>query len=96
MYLSLKGAGVNENIRLETLKPAHDWVVPSSEEIKEMLKMAGLNCSSFSKLIGMSTQKNKSGNANRNVRKWISGEQPIPYAAWSILVHCAGLGIIWK
>lgn len=32
----------------------------------------------------------------RQIRKWISEQRDIPYAAWALLCDAAGLGTIWR
>jgi hypothetical protein len=51
-----------------------------------------LTDSKVAKLVGVSAQ---SAGGSRRVRKWTSEESEIPYAAWALLCHAAGLGMIW-
>lgn len=80
-------------IRNEVFNLADEWVVPTPEEIKELMRQAGLSGSQFAKLIGIQYQSKSGG---RTVRRWTSGDIPIPYAAWALLAYEAGYGIIWK
>jgi transposase len=81
----------NTNIRHECLSSAESWVQPSGEEIREVLRLAGgLSGSEVAKKLGLGSK------GSRTVRRWISEEAEIPYAAWAILCDLAGLGIIWK
>jgi hypothetical protein len=78
------------NIRLECLRPAEDWTQPTGEEIREVLRLAGLTGGRAAKMLGLGAK------GDRTVRRWIGEESQIPYAAWSLLCDLAGLGIIWK
>lgn len=78
------------NIRLECLRPAEDWTQPTGEEIREVLRLAGLTGGKAARSLGLGAK------GDRTVRRWIGEESQIPYAAWSLLCDLAGLGIIWK
>ncbi len=78
------------NIRLECLRPAETWVPPTGEEIREVLRLAGFSGSKAAKALGLV------GKGDRTVRRWISEDSTIPYAAWVLLCDFAGLGCIWK
>jgi hypothetical protein len=81
------------HIRPECLRPAaDDWLQPKGPEIREVIRLAGLTGSETAKLLGLVV--NRQG-GSRQVRRWISEESDIPYSAWAILCHVAGLGIIW-
>lgn len=82
-------------IRHETLQPANNWQKPTPEEVRELIKMTGLTGAQVADLLGLTPQGNKSGGGSRTVRRWTAGDVPIPYAAWAILAHFAGLGHIW-
>lgn len=77
------------SVRTECLKPASEFSPPSGEEIKFILKQAGLTGAEAAKVLGL---KNKGG---RTIRRWTSEESNIPYCAWAVLCHLAGLGTIW-
>ena len=78
------------NIRLECLRPAaNGWQQPTGEEIREVLKLAGLTGSQTAKVLGLGTK------GDRTVRRWTGQETPIPYSAWALLCHLAGQGLIW-
>ena len=80
-------------IRPECLRRADQgWERPNGTEIREVIRRAGLTDSKTAKLVGVSVQPT---GGSRRVRKWISEESEIPYAAWAILCHVAGLGMIW-
>lgn len=81
------------SIRLETLSAGESWVPPTGSEIKELMHVAGLTSNELALLVGLSTDVKAPG--NRTVRRWTSGEAKIPYAAWALLAHAAGLGMIW-
>lgn len=78
------------DIRPECLQPARHWASPTGAEIQEVLRRAALTGRGASEFLGLSTKSD-----GRHVRKWISGESAIPYSAWALLCHAAGLGIIW-
>lgn len=81
-------------IRPECFRPAETWVRPTTDEIREILRLAGFSGGEAARRIGVRGKDGKSG--GRTVRKWISGEADIPYAAWALLCHYAGFGIIWE
>ena len=66
-----------------------------AEEIRELIRLTGLNGAEVAALLGLTPQGNKSGGGSRTVRRWTAGDVPIPYAAWAILAHVAGFGAIW-
>ncbi len=78
------------NIRLECLRPAARWQQPTGEEIREVLRLAGLTGGAAAKALGLGAK------GDRTVRRWIGEETANPYAAWALLCENAGLGIIWK
>jgi hypothetical protein len=78
------------NIRLECLKPAESWTAPSGEEVREVLRLTGFTGGRAAKFLGLGT------GGDRTVRRWIGDDSSIPYAAWALLCHRAGLGIIWE
>ncbi|MBV6831309.1 transcriptional regulator [Xanthomonas euvesicatoria] len=78
------------NIRLECLKPAERWTQPTGEEIREVLRLAGLSGSKAAKALGLGAK------GDRTIRRWIGEDTAIPYAAWAILCDLAELGAIWK
>ncbi|MGF6766148.1 DNA-binding transcriptional regulator YiaG [Paraburkholderia sp. GAS33] len=87
--------GTSEPIRPQCLRPAGaDWQKsdrkPTGVEIREVIRRAGLTGGQAAALLGISGDS-----GGRTVRRWISGESDIPYSAWAILCHVAGLGIIW-
>lgn len=76
-------------IRAECLTPAISWVQPEGDEVRQVLELAGLSGGVAAALLGLG----KGG--GRTVRRWTGDESPIPYAAWAVLCHVAGLGEIW-
>jgi hypothetical protein len=79
------------SIRPECLRPAATWVKPTGDEIKEVVKLAGLSGATAAEALGLG----KGG--GRTVRRWIGEDTSIPYAAWGgVLCELAGLGTIWK
>lgn len=77
-------------IRVECLRPAEDWTQPSGEEVRAVLHLAGFTGGKAAKALGLGAK------GDRTVRRWIGEDSPIPYAAWALLCHFAGLGVIWK
>ena len=78
------------SIRSECLKTATEgWAQPTGLEVREVLKLAGLTGGSAASFLGLG----KGG--DRTVRRWISQETKIPFAAWALLCDLAGLGRIW-
>ncbi len=80
----------NANIRPECLAAAQSWTPPTGDEIKAVLALAGLSGTDAAALLGLGL------GGGRTVRRWTGGETAIPYAAWALLCHAAGLGIIWS
>lgn len=81
---------ISIEIRPECLQPAQFWAEPTGAEIQEVLRRASFSGRSAEAFLGLS-----SNSAGRTVRKWISGQSPIPYSAWALLCHAAGFGEIW-
>ncbi|MBK8972641.1 MAG: KorC repressor protein [Hahellaceae bacterium] len=87
-HLSIRGFP-EARIRKSTLKPfVEGWETPTPEEVRNVMKMAGLTGKTASELVGLSN--------TRTVRRWIGGDREIPYASWALLCDKAGLGVIWK
>lgn len=78
------------NIRLECLKPAKQWVRPTGNEIREVMRYAGLSASKAAEFLGLGDK------GGRTVRRWIGEETCISYANWALLCERGGLGMIWK
>ncbi|ALR06298.1 hypothetical protein [Xylella fastidiosa] len=78
------------NIRLECLKPAKRWEQPTGEEVREVLRLAGLSGGKAAQALGLGEK------GGRTVRRWISEDSGISYANWALLCEMAGLGLIWK
>lgn len=76
-------------IRRECLHPASSWVRPTGEEIKEVMRLAGLSGSQAANKLGLGT------GGGRTVRRWIADDFHIPYASWALLCYFAGLGLIF-
>jgi hypothetical protein len=77
-------------IRDECLRPAIYWSQPTGAEVQEALRRAGFTGRLGADYLDLA---DKSG---RQIRKWISGETRIPYAAWALLCYAADLGAIWE
>ena len=83
------------NIRPETLRPASKWEQADKDEVREILRLAGLTGGEAAKLLGLTPHTKKSGAGSRTVRRWTGGDSDIPYPAWALLAYQAGFGIIW-
>lgn len=77
-------------IRQECLVPASNWQQPSTEEIREVLRLAELSSAEASRVLGIESK------GDRVMRRWVNAEADMPYAAWAILCDLAGLGLIWR
>jgi hypothetical protein len=75
---------------MECLCPAERWAQPTGEEVREVLRMAGLSGGRAAKMLGLGSQ------GDRTIRRWVGEDTPIPYAAWALLCDFAGLEAIWK
>lgn len=62
-------------------------VLNASSRRKKTLAMTGWSAVEFPRKIDTN---------DRTVRRWLSGDQPIPYAVWCVLCVEANLGQIWK
>lgn len=83
-------SAVNLEIRPECLQPAPFWIRPTGAEIQEVVRRAGLSGRKAESYLGLPPV------GGRQIRKWISGESSIPYAAWALLCDAASLGQIWR
>ncbi|NTZ86203.1 XRE family transcriptional regulator [Burkholderia metallica] len=77
-------------VRAECLRPGEVWTIPTGPEVRTVVDRCGFSGRQAANFLGLA---DKSG---RHIRRWISGESPIPYAAWALLCHAAGLGLIWE
>lgn len=75
-------------VRKACFRPFVEWTVPSAEEVRIAMKLADLTGSGLAALVGVQN--------SRTIRRWTGGDVEIPYAAWAILSHKAGFGIIWE
>jgi len=82
-------------IRPETLRPARKWEKPTPDEIRELIRLTGMTNGEVAALLGLAKPTKTSGRGSRTVRRWTAGDSPIPYAAWALLAHQAGFGLIW-
>ena len=78
--------GKHTTIRPDCLHVFSAWQQPNPEEVQAVLKLAHLNAPECAKLIGVSPSE---------VQNWLENKTSIPYAAWALLCHKAGFGIIW-
>lgn len=77
-------------IRPECLKPASiGWEQPTGQEVRAVVKRAGFTGRAAARFLGLGLK------GDRTVRRWIGNDSRIPYAAWALLCHKAGLGQIW-
>jgi hypothetical protein len=89
-------------IRPETLRAFPRWVQPTPDEIREVVRLAGVNRGlkrltgvQVADLVGVASTGVGAGRGSRTVRSWV-GQGRIPYAAWAILCAEAGFGLIWR
>ncbi|WP_372830496.1 hypothetical protein [Pontibacterium sp.] len=69
------------NVRPETLKHrlTGEWVQPTAEEVREVLRVAELTGAAAGRLVGVSS---------RQVRRWAGDENKIPFGPWwDLLKH---------
>ena len=69
---------------------APDIVELAADEVREVLRLAGLTGGKAAKVLGLGPK------GDRTIRRWVGEDTPIPYAAWALLCDYAGLGLIWK
>lgn len=81
---------MTDAIRASCLQPASSWKQPTGEEVREVLRLAGFTGSQAAKVLGLTNR------GDRTIRRWVSEESEIPYAAWALLCDFAGLGAIWR
>lgn len=58
------------------------WRSPSSDEVRELVRLAGLSRAEAGRLVGVSPGK---------IGKWIGGQGEVPYAVWRLLTVYVGL-----
>ena len=87
MMETYKPYGIDGEIRYQCLKSAKEWTTLTGEEVRIALAMANWSGVEFARRINTN---------DRTVRRWLGGEQPIPYVAWCVLCVEANLGAIWK
>ncbi|AJW93650.1 putative transcriptional repressor protein korC (plasmid) [Burkholderia gladioli] len=78
-------------IRRECLQPATYWIRPRGAEVQEVLRRANLSPPEAAAYLGVAT-----ASRGRQVRKWMSEEAPITYAAWALLCDAAGFVPFWR
>lgn len=74
----------------ELLRSGADFIQPTAAEVTAMLKECRFTVSDAASFLGLSPKTGK-----HTVRRWISGETNIPYAAWALLAYKAGYGVIF-
>jgi hypothetical protein len=57
------------NIRLECLRPAEDWTQPTGEEIREVLRLAGLTGGRAAKVLGLGAKGVGSGKSRKSLMR---------------------------
>ena len=85
----MENKNINQEIRESCLVIGKQCEQPTPNEVREVLRLAGLSGSEAASYLGLG----QSG--GRTVRRWTGGDSQIPYAAWALLCHAAGLGEIW-
>lgn len=83
----LRDAVIELGLNPDTLKPAQEWTQASPDDVRLMLKIAGLTGVQAASLLGLDA---------RTIRKWTGGGASIPFSAWALLVNESGLGLIAK
>lgn len=76
-------------LRPETLQNGAKYAEPTPEEVRTIIREAGLTGGGVAAFLGM-----RNG-GSRVVRRWCSGDASIPYSAWALLCWLAGKGQIW-
>lgn len=74
-------------IRSSCFRPFHNWQPPSHDEIRALLAIGKLTGAAAGDIVGVN---------GRTVRRWTSGEVPIPYSAWALLCDAVGYVRIWR
>jgi len=93
---AIKGFYVDK-IRDECLRPASEgWVQPTPEEIREVLHIIAAR-KGITKFTGGQAARflGLGDMGDRTLRRWTGGNTGIPYAAWALLCHLAGFGVIY-
>lgn len=78
--------GELQTVRLECLAPAKKWVRPTGTEIAIVARCTQMTHGELSAALGLT--------AKQIVGRWIR-EENVPYSAWALMCHFAGLGCIW-
>jgi hypothetical protein len=82
-------------IRPETFSHPENWVEPTPQEVRELLRVLGWNVPTAVAKCGIRGKQ-----ANRRVRDYQtdfgSGVSTIPYGIWAIMAYHAGKGIIFE
>ncbi|ESR00682.1 hypothetical protein F753_04075 [Stutzerimonas chloritidismutans AW-1] len=61
------------------------WAAPTAPEVRQILKMAGLDPRSAGDFLGVS---------RRQVNRWTTAEEEIAYSSWVMLCQRAGIGYL--
>jgi len=80
----------DHEIRIECLQPGPQWARPTGDEVRAVLRRAGLTGGQAARLLALGE------GGDRTVRRWTGNDSAIPYSAWAILCERAGLGLIWR
>jgi hypothetical protein len=83
-------ANTSTVIRSACLKPMEQWEKPTGNEIKEVMRLAGLTAREAAEELGFGPY------GGRTIRRWRSEDSAIPYNAWARLCDLAGFGEIQK
>lgn len=85
---AIYGVKTTVSIRESCFLPvAEGWTAPTTDELETMLVMVRWKAGDLMRILGVT---------DRTVRRWLSGQTEIPFAAWCIMSYQAGYGEIWK
>lgn len=75
-------------VRRSLFNPITTWSEPDHREVTLVLDKLGLPANRVARMVGVS--------GDRTVRRWKSGESPISYSAWAIIIAETYKQHIWK
>ncbi len=70
-------------VRGETLLPYAAWVPPNADEVRTVMRRAGVEPRELAELVGVS---------RKEVNRWTTGNGEILFACWVLLCRRAGVG----
>ncbi len=85
---AIYGVKPTVSIRETCFFPASEgWTAPTANELEAMLMLIRWKAGDLVRILGVT---------DRTVRRWLSGQTEIPFAAWCIMAYQGGYGEIWK